>query len=353
MTFETQGLQIKNATPEGQSWDSNELLDAVVAQRNAKMAATQPADASRHSNTSWLENPLAVSAGAGIGVGLAREVVPLGFDTLASHSFARGGRWGKSAGTLGSELFGEGSRLAGRFPGLNLGAPERAINEVSRAGLHPLANAWKENALLRSTASAATTTVGTVESTAAAGTEAVSGLRGLRNTASGLLGTAGRYVGGEQGLRQAGGAALLVGGAAIADRALDENGYHLAVPGVALGLMARQGLAGPAVIGLGALAVSKALGPADPDIERIMRPGFSDTALLVGAASLPLAGEAKAITVGGAFVLGRMAHMNNSEAALASSAVGLAAYAKTHNPYVAVAAGTGSWLSSRALGWMA
>jgi hypothetical protein len=138
----------------------------------------------------------------------------------------------------------------------------------------------------------------------------------------------------------------------MADNYFDSNGYHLAVPGMAVGMMAREGLLAPAAVGLGALAISKALGPANADIERITRPGMSDTMLLAGAASLPLKGEAQAYALGGAYVMGRMAHMNSGEAAVTSGAVGLAAYAKTHNPYVAVAASASSYIGSRALGWM-
>jgi len=295
----------------------------------------------------WLEHPVTIAAGAALGGGLGREIIPHGFDLLSSHRFARG-RWG-STGTLGTELLGEGSAVARNVPRVNFAVAENAVNEVSRAGLQPLANAWKANSFAPATRGM---TAAAAETTTAVGAEAATGLGGLRGAATQVVDNAGRYLAGRPNLAAAGRAGLLIGGAALADNYLDHDGYHLAVPGMAVGMMAREGLLAPAAIGLGALAVSKVLGPANPDIERITRPGFSDTVLLAGAASLPLKGEAQAYTIGGAYVLGRMAHMSSGEAALTSGAVGLAAYAKTHNPYVAVAAGSGSYLGSRVLGWM-
>jgi hypothetical protein len=307
-----------------------------------------PTGANTTSPRNWLEHPITLTAGAALGGGLGRELIPQGFDLLSSYQFARGGRWSNKIGTLGSELFGEGSAIARSAPRVNFTVAENAVNEVSRAGLQPLANAWNAN---RFVPAAQGMTAG-AESSAAAGVEAATGLGRLRSAAAGVIDNAGSYLAARPNLASAGRAALLIGGAALADNYFDSNGYHLAVPGMAVGMMAREGLLAPAAVGLGALVVSKALGPASPEIERITRPGMSDTMLLAGAASLPLRGEAQAYTLGGAYVMGRMAHMTSGEAALASGAVGLAAYAKTHNPYVAVAAGAGSYVGSRALGLM-
>lgn len=307
-----------------------------------------PSGASTYAPRNWLESPVMLTAGGAVGTAMGRELIPQGFDLLSSHQFARGGRWSRATGTLGTELFGEGSAVARNVPRVNFAQAENAVNEVSRAGLQPLAKAWQANRL----APAAATTIGAESTVAATAGEAATGLNGLRTSATEMVDSAGRYLAARPNLASTGRAALLIGGAAFADNYFDTNGYHLAVPGVAIGMMAREGLLAPAAVGLGALALSKTLGPASPEIERIMRPGMSDTTLLAGAAALPLRGEAQAYTLGGAFVLGRMAHMNNGEAALTSGAVGLAAYAKTHNPYVAVAAGTGSFIGSRVLGWM-
>ncbi|HEY9715971.1 MAG TPA: hypothetical protein V6C69_00775 [Trichormus sp.] len=308
-----------------------------------------PTGTSTASPRNWLEHPVTLTAAAALGGAYGRELIPQSFDLLSSHQFARGGRWSNATGTLGSDLFGEGSAIASSAPRVNFTVAENAVNEVSRAGLQPLAKAWNANRLVPG---AAQEMAAGAESTTAAATEALSGMTRFRVATAGMIDNAGSYLAARPNLASAGRAALLIGGAAMADNYFDSNGYHLAVPGMAVGMMAREGLLAPAAVGLGALAISKALGPANADIERITRPGMSDTMLLAGAASLPLKGEAQAYALGGAYVMGRMAHMNSGEAAVTSGAVGLAAYAKTHNPYVAVAAGASSYIGSRALGWM-
>ena len=80
-----------------------------------------------------------------------------------------------------------------------------------------------------------------------------------------------------------------------------------------------------------------------------MRPGMSDTALLMAAVSMP---ENKVAFGLGAYAVGRMAHMNSVESLGAATVLGVGTYAATKNVPLSVAVGTVSYATSRVIIWI-
>ncbi|MGH2507998.1 MAG: hypothetical protein ACRDHZ_11430, partial [Ktedonobacteraceae bacterium] len=178
MSFET--TTYKPASAEYENFNNN-----LVA---PEIGGPVKSDASQA--RSWLEHPVTLTAGAALGGGLGHELIPRGLDLLSKHEFAEGGRWHNVRGTLGTEMLGKDSAIARTFPRVNLVQGEHAINEVSRAGLNPLAKAWQANKFVPE---ARQGVAAAAESTTAAAAESRGALQGLRTAASQMTESASKY----------------------------------------------------------------------------------------------------------------------------------------------------------------
>jgi len=312
-------------------------------------------------------SPFRAAIGAGVGTWLGTAYVPSLLDKAAAYKYTvipdlpvvrdiPGFRSGLN-GTLGTNTFGPNSFLGRALAtdgdalknGLKLA--EQNVNRLSAGPLNDLAAGWRNIRLPGNVAGAA-------ESATVLGAEARGAAAGLQGVAaeSRLMTGAGRVLS-APGVRAGLSAAAVVGGAMVADRltsGLGSDDYHFAVPGITAAMLLPEGtsIGTRVAVGAGSVILGKlanGLLPANQHVSDIMAPGFADTALLAGTLALPINPQAKLWAAGGAYTLGRMAHMNTLESLGTAAGIGGVTYMKTHNPYLSLAAGAGSYIGSQLL----
>jgi hypothetical protein len=332
-------------------------------------------------------NPYFVGLGGAAGSYLGAYPIPSFLDKAATFKYSK---WLGLQGTLGTHVLGSESfvskALAEEGPGVKnaLNAAERQLNELSRGPIKQLAEGWKEirvsgnaaesvaessrfSTLMRGlglqSRAAATEGRGVGSLLGGLGMEgraaAATTMEGTAAVEGGLLGTA-KQVLSNPAVRTGLQGAAVFGGTMLADRltsGLGEDNYHLAVPGIAAAMLLPEGTGVSTRVAVGASAlvlgkIANGLAPASPHLSEVLKPGFADTALLAGSLALPINGEAKLWAAGGAYALGRMSHMNDYESFGTAAAIGGLTYLKTHNQYIAAAAGAGSYVGSTLLSYL-
>jgi hypothetical protein len=150
----------------------------------------------------------------------------------------------------------------------------------------------------------------------------------------------------------------LAGGTILADHLTSKIGlgsdtYGLSTVGVSAAFAAPIDYKYKAAIAASSLIGGKLLNhflPADehPELQNVLAPGFTDTALMTGALFLPTSNKYLPLAaVGGAYVFGRMNHVDGGKALIGAGAIWADTFALTRNAELSTGVAAASWVASR------